>query len=168
MKPTQSSPVPAKGQKPQFRDLPWLARFGMRGLWELVKARIAFMRFAAREIPQRNKTALTDAGTGKVIDDAELARIAYVLPRLSDRLPWRSDCLIQAIAGQSWLTALGAASEIQIGIENPKDGDFGAHAWLDYDGRVITGGNIEQYQVILSESRLDGDSHRPSQPDEPA
>lgn len=154
----QSEHIPQKGKRPAPADLVWLLPFALRGFFELVRARIAFSRLEAKAIPARNRAARESAASSGAIAPATLARITYVLPRLSDRLPWRSDCLVQAIAGQNWLQALGGASEIQIGVENPKDGDFGAHAWLMHDGEVITGGEIDRYSLILSESRLDPDS----------
>lgn len=147
----QSPHVPATGTLPRWRDLGWLIRYALRGLWELVRARLIFNRLAAKAIPERNRWAKARASQAVQLSELEVARIAYVLPRLSDRLPWRSDCLIQAIAGQNWLSSLGAASEIQIGVENPRNGQFGAHAWLMFRGGVVTGGEIEQYQVILAE-----------------
>jgi hypothetical protein len=151
----QSPHVPSTGTPPRWRDLGWLVPYALRGLWELVRARVIFIRLAAKAIPERNRRAKAGARGPGPYCEITLARIAYVLPRLSDRLPWRSDCLIQAIAGQNWLSALGAASEIQIGVEKPRDGQFGAHAWLLCEGGVVTGGEIEQYRVILSESPQD-------------
>jgi hypothetical protein len=168
MNSAQSPHIPAPGQKPGWKDIAWLARYCARGLCELVRARIVFARLRAKAIPERNRASKSAADPTTTITPAALARITYVLPRLSDRLPWRSDCLVQAIAGQDWLSALGAASEIQIGVEHPKDGDFGAHAWLLYNDKehgehIVTGGDIDQYHLILSDtrladSRLDGDS----------
>jgi len=152
----QSPHVPATGKRPRPQDLVWLVPFALRGLFELIRARILFARFRAKSIPERNRRAKTGAKTGVVpasLHEAELARIAYVIPRLSDRLPWRSDCLIQSIAGQNWLSSFGAYGEIQIGVENPKDGKFGAHAWLLHGDTVVTGGDIAQYDLILSDSR---------------
>lgn len=158
METAQSPTVPALGKKPQWSDLAWLGSYSARGLRELINARIIFDRLHAKEIPQRNRAAQGRAQENQsqapIIDQRKIARIAYVLPRLSDRLPWRSDCLVQAIAAQNWLSALGAASEIQIGVENPEDGEFGAHAWLIYDDYIVTGGDIDRYELILSESRL--------------
>lgn len=149
----QSPHVPANGTRPRARDLGWLLLYCMRGLFELVRARIIFARFEAKTIPQRNKRARALAGKSISIPEADLARIAYVIPRISDRLPWRSDCLIQSIAGQNWLCARGAYGEIQIGVENPQDGKFGAHAWLLHGDSVVTGGDIAQYDLILSDSQ---------------
>ena len=163
MKSAQSSHIPAPGSKPDWSDLRWLASYSARGLWELVRARIIFARLPAKAIPERNRASKNAADPEMRIAPAALARMAYVLPRLSDRLPWRSDCLVQAIAGQNWLSALGRASEIRIGVEHPKDGDFGAHAWLLYSDadlgeHVVTGGDIDRYHLILSDSRLDRES----------
>lgn len=158
MNPAQSSPIPEEGQKPALRDLPWLVLFALRALGELIRARIAFARLHAKEIPLRNRLSREAAQSEPAISQTSLARISYVLPRLSDRLPWRSDCLVQAIAGQNWLSAYGAASEIQIGVEHPEGGAFGAHAWLISGETVVTGGDIEKYNLILSDSRLNRDS----------
>jgi hypothetical protein len=138
--------------RPGFSDWPWLAAFCFRALWELARARIAFARFEVKHIQRRNAdTARVPRAAGNGASERTLSRIAYVIPRISDRLPWRSDCLIQAMAAQSWLRALGSASTIRLGVENPKDGEFGAHAWLICDDRIITGGDIERYDTILSE-----------------
>lgn len=154
----QSPHIPPPGQRPSLADVPWLVRYSARGLYELTRARIAFGRLEAKAIPLRNRRSLSSSTPEPGITQSAVARITYVLPRLSDRLPWRSDCLVQAIAAQNWLTTKGAASEIQIGVENPKGGKFGAHAWLLHDGMVVTGGDISQYQVILADSRTRGDS----------
>jgi len=157
----QSPHIPADGHKPKMKDMAWLARYCLRGLWELVQARIAFAQLEAKAIPSRNRTSRDAATAHSSVDQSQIDRITYVLPRISDRLPWRSDCLVQAIAAQEWLSSLGAASEIQIGVEHPRDaqnGEFGAHAWLLYEEQVITGGDISQYHLILSDSRLNPDS----------
>ena len=148
----QSPHVPATGTRPRAKDLGWLVLFALRGVFELVRARLIFARFTAKMVPQRNALAKEAAGSGERIPDADLARIAYVIPRISDRLPWRSDCLIQSIAAQNWLLSRGGYGEIQIGVENPKDGNFGAHAWLLHGDSVVTGGDIAQYDLLLSDS----------------
>jgi len=170
---TQSFPVPIAGGRPRFRDLGWIAWYCTRGFFELVRARLAFMRIDAHMILADNARSAAAAKAQTTDRDAVLAaRIGYVLPRLSARLPWRSDCLIQAIAGQNWLNAHRLASEIQIGVERPDDGPFGAHAWLVHQGRVITGGDISRYHRLLGESpqggtdqgRVEHDTNRHSPP----
>lgn len=146
----QSPHVPNSARRLRLRDLPWLFTFCVRAFVELVHARIVFARFEAKEIPNRNGEAMTKANRQNAAPEAKLARIAFVIPRISDRLPWRSDCMIQAIAAQNWLSSFGEYGEIQIGVENPADGKFGAHAWLMHGESVITGGDISQYSPILT------------------
>ncbi|MEM1050674.1 MAG: lasso peptide biosynthesis B2 protein [Pseudomonadota bacterium] len=153
----QSPYVPANGELPHWRDLPWLTMFAMRACLELIRARLVFAKLEAKAILERNQQARAKAWTYNQPNEQSLARIAYVIPRLSTRLPWRSDCMIQAIAAQNWLSSLRAYGEIQIGVENPKDGEFGAHAWLICDETIVTGGDIARYNPILAESQGTGD-----------
>lgn len=151
----QSSPIPPPGSRPRWRDLDWLVAYGARALFELVRARLAFARLAATDIMVRNQAAARAARAPRQCHDAVLlARIAYVIPRLSARLPWRSDCVIQAIAAQNWLAAKGLPSEIRIGVERPEATGFGAHAWLVHGEDVVTGGDISRYVVLLSAEQL--------------
>jgi hypothetical protein len=151
-------PVPSPGERPRLGDVPWLIAFSLRGLFELIRARIIFDRLQARDIPLRNQRIVAAHQAEGIAQAAETARIGYVLPRLSKRLPWRSDCLVQAIAGQNWLAALGLASEIQIGVERPAGKPFAAHAWLVHGGSVVTGGDISIYQRLLGDIEVSAQS----------
>lgn len=108
-------------------------------------------RLEAAEIPQRNRAssaaarAAPPAGAAAVME-----RIAFILPRVSARLPFRSDCLIQAIAAQNWLSAKGLAKEIRIGVEKADTTGFGAHPWLVHGETIVTGGDIGRYHVLLT------------------
>jgi Transglutaminase-like superfamily len=153
MAPAQSPPVPASGTKPRLADWGWLLAYGLRGLAELVRARLVFARLKAADIPHRNRTAaLAARAAGRVTADGMVARIGYVLPRISARLPWRSDCLVQAIAAQNWLAAKGLVSDIRIGVERPETTGFAAHAWLVHGEQVVTGGDIARYHLLLAEN----------------
>jgi hypothetical protein len=152
---TQSPPTPPSGTRPRLGDAGWLIVYGARGLIELIRARLAFGRLEARAILARNHSVAAAARTDPASPDPALApRIGYVIPRISARLPWRSDCVIQAMAAQNWLAAHGLASEIQIGVERPDNGPFGAHAWLVHRGEVVTGGDITRYDLLVGESPL--------------
>lgn len=142
--------VPAAGIEPGVRDVFWLIRYCIRGIIELLRARIAFSNQTVREllVPK----AANEPGEADLhIQQHHIARIAYVLPRLGARLPWRADCLVQALAGRHWLSATGAHSEIQIGVERPENGEFGAHAWLVCEGQIVTGGDISRYAPLLAD-----------------
>ncbi len=137
--------------RPGLGNLAWLVPYAVRGIFELVRARIIFDRMTTKDIVARNawsakQRALTTSCTNHSVT---LGRIAYVIPRIADRLPWRSDCLIQAIAAQNWLARSGLVSEIQIGVERSQESPFGAHAWLIHEGKLVTGGDISRYQTLL-------------------
>ncbi|MBI1402423.1 MAG: lasso peptide biosynthesis B2 protein [Porphyrobacter sp.] len=151
----QSSPVPVVGTRPRIADTGWLVRYALRGLSELVRARIAFATLEARDVVERNRRVRERAADGAMASPAHVARIAYVLPRLSARLPWRSDCLVQAIAGQNWLAAQGIASEIRIGVQRSAESGFGAHAWLIHGSAIVSGGDIGSYTLLLGEETPD-------------
>ena len=53
--------------------------------------------------------------------------------------PWRSDCLIQAIAAARWLRRMGFAPEFHLGVARSDAGAIRGHAWLTLDGGTIVG-----------------------------
>lgn len=138
---------------PNWRDLGWLAWYCIRGIAELAWARIVFGRMPASDIPARNTRAAQLEGELTLQKRKVIDRIAYVIPRIGERLPWRSDCVPQALAAQRWLSAHSIHSAIRIGVERPDDGDFGAHAWLVVGERIVTGGRVEQYLLLLDEKQ---------------
>lgn len=105
----------------------------------LIRAAWLHRSFGAADLLAHLQTA--PAGTTPL--PAERRReIGRALAGLSRRAPWRSDCLIQALAARLWLDALGAPSELRLGAW--RDGDVvAAHAWLLSDGEVVTGGRLD-------------------------
>lgn len=144
----QSSSVPETGKALRLRDARWAVPMTLEALVRLIRARRAFGRLQAREIPDRNATAAQSESPG-MADEVLADRVGFVIARLAKRLPWRSDCLIQAIAAQDWLARHHMASEIRIGVERPESGPFAAHAWLVRHERIITGGDIGRYSLLL-------------------
>lgn len=123
----------------------------LRAIGELALARIRHLSLEPRDI-----LALNAAGSGSpptICDPHSRARVeqvAYVIPRIAARLPWRADCLVQALAAQRWLRRCGIASQITIGVDRTPEGEFAAHAWLTQAGRVVTGGEISRYRILLT------------------
>lgn len=83
------------------------------------------------------------------------AMVCGVIEGLSRRLPWRSTCLVQALAGNRMLTRRGIPAVIHLGIsKHPENGKLGAHAWLSAGETVLLGGrNLHQYREV---ARLSG------------
>lgn len=144
-------PPPAKGWPP-VSAWPGLFALTLRAGWELARARQVFARLAMPQIEQRNTAVNAATGAEPTLRQAHaIAWIAFVLPRMAARVPWRADCLVQALAGQAWLHRMGVGSRIVIGVEQPADGAFGAHAWLECGSLVVTGGAVDRYTVMLGQ-----------------
>ena len=68
---------------------------------------------------------------------------------VSRRIP-KATCLTQAIATRILLSRMGMPSELKLGVaRNPDTGCFEAHAWIEYEGRVIIGGTLPGRYVPL-------------------
>lgn len=159
MPPSQSPPVshhqvPSTGKALRLRDGGWVTRLTAQALVAMIRARLAFEKLEAIEIPKRNAAAAeAEAEAADAGDELLADRIGFIIVRLAKRLPWRSDCVVQAIAAQEWLARLGMASEIRIGVERPEDGPFAAHAWLVRKERIITGGDVARYSLLLGKAK---------------
>lgn len=103
-------------------------------LFELARARRDHARrpiadLLAAPAPTRRRRAPPDA-----------ARLAWAIEAAAARAPWRSDCLIRALAARRWLARRGCAARLHLGVAREADG-LAAHAWLTLDGRPIVGGD---------------------------
>jgi len=140
-------PSPPLSGVPHPRDWWRLLYFALRAAAELVRARIVFARIGVKDIQALNARF---SGAPVPPDTALLLDwIAYTIPRAAHRMPFRADCMVQALAAQNWLAARGIGSAIVIGAERPEDKPFAAHAWLTCGQRVVTGGEIGRYTELI-------------------
>ena len=77
-----------------------------------------------------------------------IRRVAFAIPCMGARVPWRSDCLVQALAAQRWLGRAGILAKIDLGVRTI-DG-VEAHAWLIAGGRIVTGGDIGPFTPFIT------------------
>jgi hypothetical protein len=96
-------------------------------LWTVPSARL--LRFVRRRVDR----IPGDGGAG----EPSGYQVAWSVRAASRRIP-RASCLTQALAVQLLLARYGHLSKLQIGVAR-KDGDFVAHAWVEYGGRIVTG-----------------------------
>ena len=61
---------------------------------------------------------------------------------------WPAACLPQAIAGYCLLQRAGLAPAIELGVARDGHG-LDAHAWLECDGVIVTGGDMERAYAPL-------------------
>jgi Transglutaminase-like superfamily len=118
----------------------------------LARVRIATCDRAALVRPEKAASPITNE------PDMRVERVRLAIARASHRLPWRADCLVQAIAARRWLRRLGVETSLCIGVADRTKDPFEAHAWLMHGERVITGGDISGYIPVLnSTTRIDSD-----------
>lgn len=121
--------------------------------WELACARLLLLWIKPGDLLGRNTVALQitpDPDTRSASEiEAVCGEVAAIVSQLARRVPWRSDCLIQALAGQRLLLRDRIASEIVIGTSKSADDQFEAHAWLACQDRVVLGGDIARFQPLL-------------------
>jgi hypothetical protein len=67
---------------------------------------------------------------------------------MARRVPWRSDCMVQAMAAQRWLASSNIPSTMTIGVRKDAPEGFGAHAWLQVGDAMVTGGDFSSYVAI--------------------
>lgn len=118
-----------------------MARFRLSRLKpsDILDANRRVVRLASRQARRAETTQIA----------VTLERIAFVIPRVAARMPFRSDCLVQALAGQRWLAAAGIGCQIEIGVDNNSDDGFLAHAWLIHEDVIVTGGEVSRYRSLL-------------------
>lgn len=109
----------------------------LRATVELARARFLIHRIDPRMLVSAQQAKHTDINT------TMLDRVAWAVPAAASRVPWRSDCLVQALAAQNWLHAEGLQTQVHIGVA--RDGSFTAHAWLTCGDMVITGGEVARF-----------------------
>ncbi len=69
----------------------------------------------------------------------ELEPTKWAIAAVSRRLPWRSDCLLQAMAAARWLGTKGVDTTLHIGVRKAASGALEAHAWLTAADSTVTG-----------------------------
>lgn len=120
-------------------------------------ARLILHRTSPVDVLRRNAAAAArTARRVPAAPDSEVAescaQIGFIVPRAALRLPWRADCLVQALAGQAMLLRRGTAGTIAVGAAKHPDGSFEAHAWLLCGSEVILGGDISRFEPLIDPS----------------
>lgn len=110
----------------------------LRAVGELARARIKLRSINPAEIEQLNLTASNFTSLFNN-SEFELARLTLAIRRGSRIVPWRSDCLVQALAAQRWAGRFGIPTAIVIQVGRSGNRDFMAHAILRHNGQCVLG-----------------------------
>jgi len=97
------------------------------------------------ELQEECLQADNNAG-GKV----DLVCLSWAIGAAAARVPWRSDCLPQAMAAHRWLRRYGLRPEFFVGVAKKKDGQVEVHAWLRCGDLLVTGGDGRDFTILTN------------------
>ena len=81
---------------------------------------------------------------------ADLARLSWAIAAAAHHVPWRADCLLQAMAAHRWLRRRGVSTDFFLGVRKDDQGDLHAHAWLRCGDVTVTGPGHESFSAIIA------------------
>ncbi|MES2606531.1 MAG: lasso peptide biosynthesis B2 protein [Pseudomonadota bacterium] len=132
----------------QFTAAEWLLL--VVAVVELLLARFKLQRFTIDSLQNNTSAGVHSPSLSAQPSQQALAgRISWAIQMAAAHVPWRSDCLVQALAAQRWLTRKQVSSELSLGVRKNSNNVVEAHAWLRCDSVVVTGGNSEEYVTLL-------------------
>ena len=121
-----------------------------RAVCELGLARLRLGALEAKAILAQAYEERRSSGAGNGPDNSDGQRVGRAIGRMAARVPWRSSCLVQALAAKRWLSAKGHSSSLYLGVRKLPAENVEAHAWLMCDGEVVTGGDPTGFILLLS------------------
>lgn len=68
-------------------------------------------------------------------------KIGWIVNKVSNHTPWKSECLVRALTTQMQLRILKIPNTLFLGIQRTEKGELIAHAWLKCGNRILTGGS---------------------------
>ena len=129
--------------------------------WRLLVKGAVMLAIARVEVAWRQPKDLLSAPTLKIkpmhIRDEKpaefVADVSWAIRVTAQFVPWRSNCLVQAIAARRWLANIGIHSDLRIGAPKDTRIPFEAHAWLVHEGKTLTGGKTDGFVEFRSRDR---------------
>ena len=71
--------------------------------------------------------------------EAEAKRVVWAIEAVGRRMPGAT-CLVKALAGRHLLARCGYDTDLRIGVSRDSERKFIAHAWLEWRGLTLPGG----------------------------
>jgi hypothetical protein len=130
---------------------------------ELAFARLRHLALEQADIFAEFQSLSAGAATYKsdALDAPDLVRMSWAVAAVARHVPWRADCLIQAMAANRWLRRYGIRPEFFVGVDREAGGTLLAHAWLMCGDRLLTGPGYERFHVVIDPTRLAGERLAP-------
>ena len=127
--------------------------------WRLFLQAFVTLLICQTRLRRHNFDALRAWATSEGQGRAPVGRLTWSIEAAAKRMK-SATCLCKALALQRLLAQNGHHSELRIGVDK-SDGQFVAHAWLVYNGRVLTGGAEMKNYKLLAAMAIHNDGARP-------
>ena len=119
---------------------------------------LAFARLAVWTLPFRTVSrlyGLREDGTPAQNSKNDCTDITWALRGVARRAPWKSTCLVQALAGAAMLKQRDIPVSLVLGVKKQGAGQemLAAHAWLLSGTRCITGGECRDHYTPIATFR---------------
>ena len=87
----------------------------------------------------------------------DLVHLSWAIAVAARHVPWRADCLIQAMAANRCLSRHGIRPEFFVGVDKEAGGALFSHAWLTCGDQLLTGPGFERFHVIIGPTDLESE-----------
>lgn len=139
----------------RFGKLSWRVRFLLLNTWWILWIHRCVLLFLPYSITRRLLNTKQDQCIRRVRQTPSLKTIEEVTWAISIASRWvfrGQNCFLQALSAKHILTKAGFHPILHLGVNRPSSNEFSAHAWLECEGRVVTGGHIglPMYSPLVS------------------
>lgn len=118
-------------------------------LWRLMLVRIQLLFPFARTAPQLGVKSLETPAVSKPSDIRRIQQITKAIRVMSRYTPWKSTCMVRAVAALKMLEKRGIESTLYMGVARDKQGQMIAHAWLRSGAHYVSGDDAMQGFVVV-------------------
>jgi hypothetical protein len=89
-----------------------------------------------------------ERSNNKTKNNIPVHKLIWAVQTISNYIP-QATCLTKALTAQKLLKKYGYSSQIKIGVGKNINGEFEAHAWVEYDGKVVVGESEKEYVPLI-------------------
>ncbi|WP_342438396.1 lasso peptide biosynthesis B2 protein [Paenibacillus sp. FSL L8-0436] len=118
-------------------------------LWRLFLVRIQLLFPFARTAPRLGIQSQETSAVSNAADIPRIKHITKAIRVISRYTPWKSTCMVRAVAGLQMLERRGIESTLYMGVARDKQGQMIAHAWLRSGAHYVSGDDAMQGFVVV-------------------
>lgn len=118
-------------------------------LWRLFLVRIQLLFPFAKTAPQLGVQSGETTALSKDVDVDRIQHITKAIRVMSRYTPWKSTCMVRAVAGLKMLEKRGIESTLYMGVAKDKQGRMIAHAWLRSGAYYVSGDDAMKGFVVV-------------------